>query len=172
MDFTPVAAWCGVVSVAFVVDVYSRAIVGWAAATNKRTTVVLNALGMALWRRERAGQPSDTGLVHHSDAGSQYTSFRFTTHLVTAGIDASVGTVGDALDNALTESTIGLSKTELIKPRGPWRTLAEVEPATAEWVDWFNTKRLHSAIGHMPPTEYEAISYAPHQPRQVAGANT
>jgi putative transposase len=170
-DFTHVAAWCGIVYVAFVVDVYSRAIVGWAAATNKRTPLVLNALDMALWRRDRDGHTVRGGLIHHSDAGSQYTSFRFTTHLVASGIDASIGTVGDALDNALMESTIGLYKTELIKPRGPWRSLAQVELATAEWVDWYNTARLHSAIGHVPPAEYESMHYAQHQPREVVGAN-
>lgn len=170
-DFTYVAAWSGIVYVAFVVDVYSRAIVGWSAATNKRTGLVLTALDMGLWRRDRAGHQVGLGLVHHSDAGSQYTSFRFTTHLLIAGIDASVGTVGDALDNALMESTIGVYKTELIKPRGPWRTLAEVELATAEWVDWYNAKRLHSAIGHVPPDEHESVYYAQHRPREVVGAN-
>jgi putative transposase len=171
-DFTHVAAWSGVVYVAFVVDVYSRAIVGWSAATTKRTPLVLNALDMGLWRRDRAGHTVHGGLIHHSDAGAQYTSFRFTAHLAASGIDASIGTVGDALDNALMESTIGLYKTELIKPRGPWRGLAPVELATAEWVDWYNTTRLHSAIGHVPPAEYESIYYAQHRPREVAGANT
>ncbi|MEV0348922.1 IS3 family transposase [Nonomuraea sp. NPDC050680] len=170
-DFTHVAAWCGVVYVAFVVDVYSRTIVGWAASLTKHTTLVLDALDMALWRRERIGRPVEPGLIHHSDAGSQYTSFRFTTHLLAAGIDASIGTVGDALDNALMESQIGLYKTELIKPRGPWRSLADVELATAEWVDWFNATRLHSAIGHLPPEEYEALYYAQHQPSEPAGIN-
>ena len=107
------------------------------------------------------------GLVHHSDAGSQYTSLRFTNHLVGAGIDASIGTVGDALDNALMESQIGLYKTELIKPHRPWRSLAEVELATAEWVEWFNNQRLHTAIGDIPPSEYEALHYAQHQPDQA-----
>jgi putative transposase len=170
-DFTYVATWSGIVYVAFVVDVYSRAIVGWNAASNKRTPLVLGALDMGLWRRDRAGQAVGPGLVHHSDAGSQYTSFRFTTHLLDAGIDASIGTVGDALDNALMESTIGLYKTELIKPRGPWRALADVELATAEWVDWYNAKRLHSAIGHVPPDEYESMHYVQHQPREVVGVN-
>jgi putative transposase len=170
-DFTHVATWSGVVYVAFVVDVYSRAVVGWSAATNKRTPLVLAALDMGMWRRDRAGRPVGAGLVHHSDAGSQYTSFRFTTHLIDAGIDASVGSVGDALDNALMESTIGLYKTELIKPRGPWRSLADVELATAEWVDWYNTTRLHSAIGHVPPDEHESKYYAQHQPREVVGVN-
>jgi putative transposase len=166
-DFTHVTAWCGVVYVAFVVDVFSRAIVGWAAATSKQTTLVLDALDMAIWRRERAGRKPSRGLVHHSDAGSQYTSLRFTTHLVGAGIDASIGTVGDALDNALMESAIGLYKTELIKRRGPWRSLADVELATAEWVEWFNNRRLHTAIGDLPPEEYEALYYAQHQPTET-----
>jgi putative transposase len=171
-DFTYVATWSGIVYVAFVVDVYSRAIVGWNAATNKRTPLVLGALDMGLWRRDRAGRAVEAGLVHHSDAGSQYTSFRFTTHLMTADIDASIGTVGDALDNALMESTIGLYKTELIKRGGPWHGLAEVELATAEWVDWYNARRLHSAIGHVPPDEYESMYYAQHQPREVVGVNS
>jgi putative transposase len=170
-DFTHVTAWCGVVYVAFVVDVYSRAIVGWAASLTKHTSLVLDALDMALWRREHTGRPVQPGLIHHSDAGSQYTSFRFTTHLLAAGIDASIGTVGDALDNALMESQIGLYKTELIKPRGPWRSLAEVELATAEWIDWFNATRLHSAIGHLPPEEFEALYYAQHQPNEPVGIN-
>ncbi|MBO2458105.1 IS3 family transposase [Actinomadura violacea] len=159
-DFTHVTTWAGVVYVAFVVDIFSRAVVGWAAATSKRTRLVLDALDMALWRRDRAGRPVGPGLVHHSDAGSQYTSFRFTTHLVDTGIDASIGTVGDALDNALMESAIGLYKTELIKPRGPWKNLTGVELATAEWVDWYNTTRLHGEIGHIPPDEYEALHYS------------
>ena len=171
-DFTYVAAWCGIVYVAFVVDIYSRAIVGWAAATHKRTKLVLDALQMALWRRDRDGHPAGPGLVHHSDAGSQYTSFVFTAHLIEAGVDASIGTVGDALDNALMESTIGLYKTELIKKDGPWRSMADVELATADYVDWFNNKRLHTAIGGIPPAEYEAAYYAQTQPDAEAGPNT
>jgi putative transposase len=159
-DFTEVVTWAGVGYVAFVVDVYSRAIVGWAAAGHKRATLVLDALKMALWRRDHGGRPVAAGLIHHSDAGSQYTSFRFTAHLLAEGIDASIGTVGDALDNALMESTIGLYKTELIKRRGPWRTLPDVELGTAEWVQWYNARRLHSAIGWIPPDEYEAAYYA------------
>lgn len=118
-DFTYVATWSGIVYVAFVVDVFSRAIVGWSAATSKRAKLVLDALDMALWRRDRAGNPAGPGLIHHSDAGSQYTSFAFTAHLLEAGIDASIGTVGDALDNALMESQIGLYKTELISLASP-----------------------------------------------------
>ncbi|OLT33927.1 transposase [Actinomadura sp. CNU-125] len=101
----------------------------------------------------------------------QYTSFAFTARLMEAGLDASIGTVGDALDNALMESQIGLFKTELIKPRRPWRGLADVELATAEWVDWFNHQRLHSAIGDIPPAEHEANYYAQHQPQPAAGVS-
>jgi putative transposase len=158
-DFTYVAAWSGIVYVAFVVDIYSRAIVGWSAATHKRAKLVLDALQMALWRRDRDGHRPGPGLIHHSDAGSQYTSFVFTAHLIEAGLDASIGTVGDALDNALMESTIGLYKTELIKRRGPWRTLTDVELGTAEWIDWYNNRRLHGEIGHVPPVEYETEFY-------------
>ncbi|WP_425587768.1 IS3 family transposase [Streptomyces plumbiresistens] len=170
-DFTYVATWSGIVYVAFVVDVFSRAIVGWSAATSKRAKLVLDALDMALWRRDRAGTPAGPGLVHHSDAGSQYTSFAFTAHLLDAGIDASIGTVGDALDNALMESQIGLYKTELIKPRKPWHGLSDVELATAEWVDWFNNQRLHTATGDIPPHEHETNYYAQHQPQPAAGVN-
>ncbi|WP_107080282.1 IS3 family transposase [Streptomyces sp. 769] len=170
-DFTYVATWSGIVYVAFVMNVFSRAIVGWSAATSKRAKLVLDALDMALWRRDSAGTPAGPRLVHHSDAGSQYTSFAFTAHLIEAGIDASIGTIGDALDNALMESQIGLYKTELIKPRRPWHGLADVELGTAEWVDWFNNQRLHSATGDIPPHEYETNHYAQHQPRPASGVN-
>jgi putative transposase len=171
-DFTYVASWAGIVYVAFVVDIYSRAIVGWAAAAHKRAKLVLDALDMALWRRDRAGTPAGPGLIVHSDAGSQYTSFAFTAHLIEAGIDASIGTVGDALDNALMESAIGLYKTELINKYGPWKTQADVELATAEYIDWFNARRLHGAIGHIPPAEREANYYAQNQAAEPATANT
>ena len=157
-DFTHVPAYVGTVYVAFVVDTFSRRIVGWSAATNKQTPLVLGALEMGLWQRDRAGHER-SGLVHHSDAGSQYTSFRLAAHLAGENIAASIGTVGDALDNALMESTIGLYKTELIKRRGPWRTLTDVELGTAEWIDWYNNRRLHGEIGHLPPTEYETEFY-------------
>ncbi|MFF4189320.1 IS3 family transposase [Streptomyces sp. NPDC001691] len=159
-DFTHVATWTGVVYIAFVVDTFSRRIVGWSAATTKETLLVLDALEMALWQRDRDQHPYTRGeLIHHSDAGSQYTSFKPAEHLDVVGIAASIGSVGDALDNALMESTIGLYKTELIKPQRPWRTLAQVELATAEWVDWYNHRRLHGEIGHIPPVEYEANHY-------------
>lgn len=156
-DFTYVATWSGTVYVAFAIDVFSRRIVGWSASMSKETDLVLDAIDMGL-RLRRYGETVDNGkLVHHSDAGSQYTSFRFTQHLVDAGIDASIGTVGDALDNALAESTIGLFKTELIKRLGPWHNLREVAAATAAWVDWYNNRRLHGACGGRPPVEYEAL---------------
>jgi putative transposase len=116
---------------------------------------VLDTLDMALWTRERAGLPVAGGLVHHHDNGSQYLSFAFTQRLIQAGVDASVGSVGDAYDNALAESTIGLFKAEKIRRGGPWKTLSEVELATLEWVDWFNNARLHSACGRLSPAQYE-----------------
>jgi putative transposase len=154
-DFTYVATWSGVVYVAFVIDAFSRRILGWKADTNMRTGLVLDTLEMALWSRDRAGLPVEAGLIHHNDAGSQYTSFAFTQRLIDAGVDASVGSVGDAYDNALAETTIGLYKTEKIRREGPWKTLADVELATLEWVDWFNTTRLHSACGRLSPVDYE-----------------
>jgi putative transposase len=154
-DFTYVATWSGVVYVAFAIDVFSRRIVGWKADTTMKTSLVLDTLEMAIWARDHHGQPVADGLVVHSDAGSQYTSFAFTQRLVDAGADPSIGSVGDAYDNALAESTIGLYKTELIKPRGPWKSLDQVELATLEWVDWYNHTRLHSACDKLPPVEYE-----------------
>jgi putative transposase len=156
-DFTYVATAAGTVYVAFAFDVFSRRVVGWQASMSKETDLVLDAIDRGLRARRYRPGPGETRLVHHSDAGSQYTSFRFTQHLLDAGIDASIGTVGDALDNALAESTIGLYKTELIKPRGPWHNKHEVEVATAAWVDWYNNRRLHGACGGRPPTEFEAL---------------
>ncbi|QDN94741.1 IS3 family transposase [Streptomyces sp. RLB3-6] len=160
-DFTHVAAWSGVVYVAFVVDTFSRRIVGWSVSTSKETQLVLDALEMAPWQRDREDRRHTPGqLIHHSDAGSaQYTSFRLAEHLDADGIAASIGSVGDAYDNALMESTIGLYKTELIKPQRPWKSLSQVELATAEWIDWYNHRRLHGEIGHVPPAEYEANHY-------------
>jgi putative transposase len=154
-DFTYVATWSGVVYVAFVIDAFSRRIVGWKADTTMRTSLVLDTLEMALWTREREGLPTGAGLICHNDAGSQYLSFAFTQRLIDAGVDASVGSVGDAYDNALAETTIGLFKTEKIRREGPWKTLSDVELATLEWVDWFNNARLHSACGRLSPAQYE-----------------
>ncbi|WP_406840949.1 IS3 family transposase [Streptomyces sp. AHU1] len=159
-DFTHVKTWTGVVHVAFVVDTFSRRIVGWSAATVKETVFVLDAPEMTLWQRDRDQHPARPGeLIHHSDAGSQYTSFRLAEHLDAAGIAASIGSVGDAYGNALMESMIGLFKTELIKPQRPWKTLPDVVLATDEYVDWYNHRRLHGEIGHVPPVEYENNHY-------------
>jgi putative transposase len=154
-DFTYVASWSGTVYVAFVIDVFSRLIVGWRAAASMRTELVLDALEMAVWRRAAVLD----GLVCHSDAGSQYTSIRYTDRLAEVGAAPSIGSVGDSYDNSLAESTIGLFKTELIRRHGPWRSLDEVELATLGWVDWYNTRRLHGEIGHLPPAEHEAAYY-------------
>jgi putative transposase len=156
-DFTYVATWAGTVYVAFAIDVFSRKIVGWQASTSKETDLVLDAIDMGLRHRDYCVDSENNKLIHHSDAGSQYTSFRFTQHLIDAGIDASIGAVGDAYDNALAESTIGLYKTELIKPRKPWHNKNEVEIATAAWVEWYNNRRLHEACGYRPPTEFETL---------------
>jgi putative transposase len=156
-DFTYVATRAGTVYVAFVIDVFSRAIVGWRASMSKETDLVLDAIDRGLRHRDYRPVEGEEKLIHHSDAGRQYTSFRFTGHLIDSGIDASIGTVGDALDNALAESTIGLYKTELIKPRGPWHNQNEVEIATIAWVEWYNNRRLHEGCGYRPPTEFETL---------------
>jgi putative transposase len=158
-DFTYVPTWSGMVYVAFVIDAYSRRIVGWRAATSMRTSLVLDALEQAIWTRQRGGASSMAGLICHHDAGSQYTSIAFTERLAAAGAQPSVGSVGDAYDNALAESVIGLYKTELIRPRGPWRTAEQVEIATLHYVDWFNRRRLFEACGDIPPTELETAYY-------------
>jgi len=158
-DFTYVPTWAGMVYVAFVLDAYSRRILGWRAATSMRTSLVLDALEQALWARSRDGHSSLAGLVHHTDAGSQYTSIAFTERLAAAGAQPSVGTVGDAYDNALAESVIGLFKTELIKPCGPWRTADQVELATLEYVNWYNQRRLFETCGDIPPAELETAYY-------------
>ena len=151
-DFTYVPTWSGTVYVAFIVDVFSRAIVGWKAATTMRTDLVLDALEMAIWARGSAL----LGLVAHSDAGSQYTALRYTDRLAEIGAAPSIGTVGDSYDNALAETVNGLYKNELVHRRGPWRTVDDIEVATAAWVHWWNTARLHGACGDVPPAEYEA----------------
>jgi putative transposase len=151
-DLTYVATWRGFVYAAFVVDVFSRRIVGWRVSNSLRTDLALDALEQALC--DRAGDLE--GLVHHSDRGTQYLSIRYTERLAEAGVAPSVGSRGDSYDNALAESVIGLFKTEVIRRRGPWRTLEDVEFATLEWVDWFNTRRLLEPLGYLPPTEYEA----------------
>ena len=164
-DLTYVPTWKGFVYVAFVIDVFARMIVGWRVSTSLRTDIALDALEHALHAR-----PKDERLVHHSDRGVQYLSIRYTERLSDAGIESSVGTVGDSYDNALAETVIGLYKTELIHPRGPWRNADHVEFATLTRIDWFNNRRLLEPIGHIPPVEYEAAYYRTHDtPAEAAG---
>lgn len=153
-DITYVATWSGFVYIAFVVDVFSRYIVGWRALKSLQTDIVLDALEQALWAR---GKPK--GVTHHSDRGSQYLSIRYTERLAEAGFKASVGSVGDSYDNALAETINGLYKAEIIHKDGPWKNLDDVERATLTWVDWFNNRRLLSSIGDIPPAEYELLYY-------------
>jgi putative transposase len=164
-DFTFVATWNGFVYTAFVIDVFSRKIVGWRVAASMKTDLVLDALEQAVHER------GDTeGTVHHSDRGVQYLSIRYTERLAAAGIEGSVGTTGDSYDNAMAESVIGLYKTELIRRRGPWRNLEMVEFATLAWVDWFNNRRLLEPIGNIPPSELEEKYYcALENPTAVVG---
>src|SRR5690242_9704328 len=160
-DFTYVATWQGVVYVAFVIDTFARRIVGWRVSRSAETGFVLDALEQALYDRRPFPRG---GLVHHSDRGVPYVSIRYTERLAAAGIEPSVGSVGDSYDNALAETVIGLFKTEVIRRRGPWRHAEAVEFATLEWVDWFNHRRLFEPIGNIPPDEAEARYYA-----QIAG---
>jgi putative transposase len=164
-DLTYVATWSGFVYVAFIIDCFSRFIVGWQASTSLRTDLALDALEMAMWRRRGDLE----GLVHHSDRGSQYLSIRYSERLAGAGIEPSVGSAGDSFDNALAE-TIGLYKTELIRRRGPWKGVDDVEYGTLEWVDWFNHRRLLEPIGHVPPAELEEAFYREEvEPEYAAG---
>jgi len=156
-DFTYVATWQGFVYVAFVIDAYARRIVGWRVSRTAHASFVLDALEQALHDRRPV---EGGGLIHHSDRGVQYVSFKYTERLVAAGIEPSVGSVGDSYDNALAETINGLYKTEVIRRRGPWRNLEAVEFATLEWVDWFNHRRLLEPIGNIPPAEAEARYYA------------
>jgi len=163
-DLTYVRTWTGFVYVAFVTDVFSRFIVGWRVSNSLHTDLALDALEMAIWRRQRQDL---TGLIHHSDRGVQYLSIRYTERLAEAGAMCSVGSRGDSYDNALAESVNGLYKAEVIHRRS-WRSVEPVELATAEWVDWWNHRRLHSAINDLPPAEYEARYYHQHQANQAA----
>jgi putative transposase len=155
-DFTYVATWAGFVHAAFVIDAFARRIVGWRVSRSMETALVLDALEQALHAR----RPFDAGgPIHHSDRGAQYVSIKYTERLAESGIEPSVGSVGDSYDNALAETVIGLFKTEVIRRRGPWRSIDAVEFATLEWVDWFNHRRLLEPIGHVPPAEAEARYY-------------
>jgi len=162
-DLTYVSTWSGFAYVAFVTDAYARRILGWRVASTMTTAIVLDGIEQAIWTRQREGLLDLKDVVHHTDRGSQYTSIRFTERLAEAGIQPSVGAVGSSYDNALAETINGLYKTELIKPRKPWRTIEEVELATAEWVDWFNHRRLYEYCGDIPPVDLEAAYYAQHQ---------
>ena len=166
-DLSYVATWSGFVYVAFVIDVFSRKIVGWRVMNSLKTDIALDALEQALWAR------SDTdGLIHHSDRGSQYLSIRYTERLSESGIEPSVGSRGDSYDNALAESVIGLYKTEVIRKDGPWKGVDDVEFATLDWVSWFNEQRLLGPIGDIPPAEFEQMYYQQQQSRLVeAGLN-
>ena len=156
-DFTYVATWQGFVYVAFVIDAFARRIVGWRASRTAHAGFVLDALDQALHDRRPVKRG---GLVHHSDRGSQYVSIRYSERLAEAGIEPSVGSVGDSYDNALAETINGLYKAEVIHRRGPWRNFEAVEFATLEWVDWFNHRRLLEPIGNIPPAEAEERYYA------------
>jgi putative transposase len=159
-DFTYCSTWSGVVYVAFIIDVYSRRLVGWKAARSMTTTLVLDALNMAAWTRRHTGLE---GLICHTDAGSQYTSVLYTDRIDEVGAAPSIGTVGDSFDNAMAESVMGIFKTELHRNPaaltangGPWKGLDDLEIATCAWVSWFNEERLHSELGDKTPAEFEA----------------
>jgi putative transposase len=164
-DFTYVATWQGFVYVAFVIDTFARRIVGWRVSRTAHAGFVLDALEQALHDRRPVNRG---GLVHHSDRGSQYVSIKYTERLVEAGIEPSVGSVGDSYDNALAETINGLYKTEVIRRRGPWKSLETVEFATLEWVDWFNHRRLLEPIGNIPPAEAEQRYFAMLDPVKIA----
>jgi putative transposase len=167
-DLTYVSTWSGFAYVAFVVDAYARRILGWRVAATMATSMVLDGIEQAIFTRQREGVFDLKEVVHHTDRGSQYTSIRFTERLAEAGIQPSVGAVGSSYDNALAETINGLYKTELINPHKPWRTIDEVEYATAQWVHWFNHHRLYEHCGDIPPVELERAYYSQQQ-RPAAG---
>ena len=165
-DLTYVPTWAGFCYTAFIIDAYSRTIVGWRVTTTLRASLALDALEMAIWARQDTGLD---GLVHHSDRGVQYLSVRYTQRLADQGAVTSVGSRGDSYDNALAEAVNSLYKAELIGRHGPWRTANQVELATLEWVGWWNQRRLHGALDHIPPAEHEANYYREHpQSKEVA----
>jgi transposase InsO family protein len=166
-DLTYVASWSGFVYVALVIDVYSRRIVGWRASRSLRSDLALDALEQAICARRDVH-----GLVHHSDRGVQYLSIRYTERLAQAGIEPSVGSVGDSYDNAMAETVIGLYKTEVIYRRGPWRSFEAIEMATLEWVAWFNNRRLLEPIGYVPPAQYEAAYYSAQETSAIGAGVT
>ena len=165
-DLTYVATWRGFVYVAFVIDVFSRRIVGWRTSASLRSDLALDALDQALYDRE-----TDGGLVHHSDRGVQYLSIRYTERLAAAGIEASVGSRGDSYDNAMAEAVNALYKAEVIYHVGPWRGLEDVEYATLAWVAWYNSQRLLEPLGYVPPAEFEAAYHEAQRDTTVAVLN-
>lgn len=158
-DFTYVSTWSGWVYVAFVIDAYARRIIGWRTSTSMTAQLVLDAIDHAIWTRGREGRPVADVIAHH-DHGRQYTSVAYSERLAANGIRPSTGAVGSSYDNALAETINGLYKTELIKPRAPWRTVDQVEVATAEWVDWYNHRRIYQHAGDVPPATTETAHYA------------
>jgi putative transposase len=160
-DLTYVRTSAGWVYAAFVLDVYSRLIVGWQVATSLYTDLALDALKMAIWRRENQGSDLRK-LVHHSDRGVQYRAIRYSQRLAETGAVASVGSKGDSYDNAMAEAFNSLFKAELVRNKGPWRGLDDLEIATVEYIDWYNNRRLHGELGHVPPAEYEALPAITH----------
>jgi putative transposase len=170
-DLTYVRTWSGFVYVAFITDVYSRMIVGWQASRSLRSDLALDALEQAIWARSGRGQRLDE-LVHHSDRGVQYLAIRYTERLAETGAVNSVGSKGDSYDNALAETIIGLYKAELVRNRGPWRGLDDLEYATLEWVDWFNHRRLFEAHGQIPPAEFEELHYRQNDSAREAETQT
>jgi putative transposase len=162
-DFTYVSTWQGFVYVAFIIDVFSRMIVGWRASRSMKTDFTLDALNQALWARQVVD-----GLIHHSDRGSQYLAFRYSDRLTDAGIDPSVGTKGDSYDNAMAETINGLYKAEVIHRRSSWRTIEQVELETLDWVDWYNNRRLMEPLGYISPAEFESMYYEREEGSAVA----
>ncbi len=165
--YTYVRTFAGWVYCAFVLDVFSRRVVGWQVSTSLRTDLALDALNMGLWTRAHDGHDT-TALVHHSDRGVQYLAIRHTERLAEAGAVASVGSKGDSYDNAMAEAFNSLFKAELVRNRGPWNTIDDLEIAVAEYIDWFNFRRLHGEIGLVPPVEYETTHHSTTLPEQPA----
>lgn len=170
-DLTYVRTWSGFVYVSFITDVFSRRIVGWQASRSLKTDLALDALAQAIWERNRQGAVL-AGLIHHSDRGVQYLAIRYTERLAENGVVSSVGSRGDSYDNAMAESIIGLYKTELVRNRGPWRGLDDLELATLEWVDWFNHRRIFHELGRIPPAEYERNHYLQTESDQQVATQT
>ena len=169
-DITYCRTFSGWVYAAFVIDVFSRRVVGWQLSKSLRTDLALDALEMGLWGRRRDGHPT-RGLIHHSDKGVQYVAVRYTQRLAEAGAVASVGSTGDSYDNALAEAFNSLFKAELVRNKGPWAGIDDLEIATAEYLDWFNHRRLHGEIGTIPPTEYETNHYSQNPTKSVVEAS-